>query len=195
MGIGSKCSSDENNIGRAAYGDKYVPLELLGDLNENEKALLLDAKERVHLVMTWLVKELVARRKAGGVAAEAPIVSRIYQVLSDGMLGYLNAIKLADTPFPFPYAQLNAVFCIINLVIFPAVVASKVNEVGMRAVLSFCGITMMYSINEVARELEDPYTAALGSHRNRLQAAKLQALFNARLLSFYHGASLSAVAS
>ena len=30
------------------------------------------------------------------------------QVLSDGMMHYLNALKVVDTPFPFPYAQLNA---------------------------------------------------------------------------------------
>merc|ERR1712107_929613 len=179
-------AAPENNLGRSSYCSRYPPLELLGGLGENEQALLLDARERVHLVMTWLVKELVARRKAGGIAAEAPVVSRIYQVLSDGLLGYLNAIKLTDTPFPFAYAQLNAVFCVINLTIFPTVVASKVTEPGMRAVLSFLGITMMYSINEVARELEDPFTAALGSYSNRLQAAKLQALFNTRLLAFYH---------
>ena len=37
--------------------------------------------EPCHLVYTWLVKELVLRRKAGGLAADAPIVSRIYQVM------------------------------------------------------------------------------------------------------------------
>jgi len=31
-------------------------------------------------VYTWLVKELVLRRKAGGIATDAPVVSRIYQV-------------------------------------------------------------------------------------------------------------------
>lgn len=185
--------SAETNLGRSPYESRYMPFELLGDMSENERAQLLDAKERVHLVMSWMLKEVVARRKAGGVAAEAPVVSRIYQVLSDGLLGYLNAIKLTDTPFPFAYAQLNAVFCVINLTIFPTVVASKVTEPGMRAALSFLGITMMYSINEVARELEDPFTAALGSYSNRLQAAKLQALFNTRLLAFYHSKPLSAV--
>ena len=47
------------------------------------------------------------------------------QVLSDGMLSYLGARKLADTPFPFPYAQLNAGFCLIILCLFPFVVAAK----------------------------------------------------------------------
>jgi len=42
------------------------------------------------------------------------------------MLNYLGARKLADTPFPFPYAQLNAGFCLVILCLFPFVVAAKV---------------------------------------------------------------------
>ena len=49
-----------------------------------------------------------------------------HQVLSDGMLNYLGARKLADTPFPFPYAQLNAGFCLVIRCLFPFVVAAKV---------------------------------------------------------------------
>ncbi len=44
------------------------------------------------------------------------------------MLNYLGARKLADTPFPFPYAQLNAGFCLVIMCLFPFVVASKVRE-------------------------------------------------------------------
>ena len=125
------------------------------------------------------------RRKAGGLAADAPIVSRVYQVLSDGMLGYLGARKLADTPFPFPYAQLNAGFCLVNLCLFPFVVAAKVQGVPMATTIAFLGVTMIYSLNEVARELEDPYTAELGSSANRLQAAAMHSDFNQRLLTFH----------
>ena len=39
--------------------------------------------------------------------------------------------------------------------------------------------------NQVARELEDPYTAELGSSANRLQAAAMHSDFNQRLLTFH----------
>jgi hypothetical protein len=29
----------------------------------------------------------------------------MYQELSNGMLGYNNALKVADVPFPFPYVH------------------------------------------------------------------------------------------
>ena len=50
-----------------------------------------------------------------GLGHDAPIVSRIYQVLSDGTLPYHAALKVVDTPFPFAYAQLNAFICLVNL--------------------------------------------------------------------------------
>ena len=37
----------------------------------------------------------------------------------------------------------------------------------------------------MARELEDPYTAELGSSANRLQAAAMHSDFNQRLLTFH----------
>ena len=39
------------------------------------------------------------------------MVSRVYQVLSDGTFWYLSALKVADTPFPILVAQLNAASC------------------------------------------------------------------------------------
>ena len=172
----------------------YPPLEVLGGISTAEARGVAASSERCHLVYTWLLKELVMRRKAGGLAADAPIVSRVYQVLSDGMLGYLGARKLADTPFPFPYAQLNAGFCLVNLCLFPFVVAAKVQGVPMATTIAFLGVTMIYSLNEVARELEDPYTAELGSSANRLQAAAMHRDFNERLLTFYRNSRGTAIA-
>jgi hypothetical protein len=101
-GAGCSCG------GLLAHATVYPKLRVLGGLSEGEMRCLCGNPERCHLVYTWLLKELVLRRKAGGLATDGPVVSRIYQVLSDGMLSYLGARKLADTPFPFPYAQLNA---------------------------------------------------------------------------------------
>jgi hypothetical protein len=71
------------------------------------------------------------------------------------------------------------------LCLFPFVVAAKVQGVVMATTIAFLGVTMMYSLNEVARELEDPYTAELGSSANRLQAAAMHSDFNERLLIFH----------
>ena len=35
-----------------------------------------------------------------------PVLSRVYQELSNGMLGFNQSLKLADVPFPFIFAQI-----------------------------------------------------------------------------------------
>jgi hypothetical protein len=117
------------------------------------------------------------------------VFSRVMQVLSDGMLHYLAALKLRDTPFPFPYAQANALFCLIHLALFPLVVSSKVEGVAMSAALSGFGVMMIYAVNEVARELEDPYGSAASCFGNALRLDYLNDLFLARLLVTFCGSS------
>ena len=169
------------------------PLLVIGGVHAAELGALRATEERVHLVMGALHRALVSRRKAGGLTTDAPVVSRIYQVLSDGMLAYLAALKLRDTPFPLPYAQINAYFCLVNLAFFPLVVASKVVSVAMVAAISCVGVTMMYAVNEVARELEDPYVgSSTGFTANMLMLAEMQDQFNERLLASVPGGAAGA---
>lgn len=171
---------------QAAYNAAHQ-IDVMGGVSDVELSLLSSSAERVHLVNGWLLRSLVVRRKEGGLATDGPVVSRIYQVLSDGMMWYLGALKIRDTPFPFPYAQLNATFCLINLCIFPLVACAKIESAPMAATVSGCAVTMMYTINEVARELEDPCSAGIaGSGANTLPVSLMQGAYNDRLVSCYH---------
>ena len=125
------------------------------------------------------------RRRAGGLNHDAPIVSRIYQVLSDGNLWYLNALKVCDTPFPLAYAQVSFVVCVVNLCFFPLIVADKVASLPLGACISFACVSLLFALNEVARDLESPLRSCLGvaPGANRLDASQLQALFNDRLIA------------
>ena len=38
--------------------------------------------------MAWLQQSIMERRRLGGIQADAPLLTRMYQLLSDGMLGY-----------------------------------------------------------------------------------------------------------
>jgi len=161
------------------------PIRLIGGVHQVERELLEASPQPVHLVLSWLQRLIIARRKAGGLAADAPIVSRIHQVISDGMLGYAQALKIVDTPFPFPYAQLNAVVCLVNLGLMPIIIADKVGNEVVAAFVAFFGLTILFSLNEVARDLEDPFTTELGVYlaANRLYGPALQAEFDERILA------------
>ncbi|GBG63956.1 hypothetical protein CBR_g39960 [Chara braunii] len=123
---------------------------------------------------------LVARRMEGGIREDAPIVSRIYQVISDGMLGFENAYKLANTPFPFPYAQ-----CVIILIYFHAIIVTPLVMVAwlqtpcLVGVMSLLSVLAYYMLNEVAREIEEPYRY----DPNNLPLSLFHHRFNARLVT------------
>ena len=133
---------DPANPALRKYYEQH-PLNVLGELDGRELAALRGSAEHVHLVMTWIVRACMRRRKEGGIPAEAPVFSRVVQVLSDGMLHYMAALKIRDTPFPFPYAQANALFCLIHLTLFPVVVSSKIEGLPMTSVLSGFGVSCL----------------------------------------------------
>jgi hypothetical protein len=88
-----------------------------------------------------------------------------------------------DTPFPFAYAQLNAAICFANLALFPVIVADKIASLPLAAAVSFLAIMFLFGLNEVARDLEDPFTTTLGFWlgANRLYAPLMQSHFDERL--------------
>ena len=169
-----------NSHGASAAG----PICLLGGLDPSERAVLQSSASRVHIVLGWLIRLIVRRRKSGGLAVDAPTTSRLHQFLSDGNMWYLSALKVCDTPFPFAYAQLNAIICFVNLALFPVIVADKVASLPLGAAVSFCAIFFIFGLNEVARDLEDPFTTTAGfPGTNRLHAPLMQAAFDDRLLA------------
>jgi predicted membrane chloride channel (bestrophin family) len=161
------------------------PIPVLGGVTAEERVRLRASRQRVHMVEAWLMRLLVRRRQRGGLSHDAPIVSRIYQVLSDGNLWYLGALKVCDTPFPLACAQVSFVVCVVNLCLFPLIVADKVASLPLGACISFACVALLFALNEVARDLESPLRSSLGvaPGANRLDVCTLQALFNDRLVA------------
>lgn len=87
--------------------------------------------------------------------APAPIVSRIYQVISDANLHFTDAIKIATTPFPFPYAQLLTFSLVIFTFSFGFFIEEIVEGVWVGRAVTVVSVWTYLTFNEVARELEE----------------------------------------
>lgn len=157
------------------------PLHVIGGVSPEEENALraVDLHTRVYLVMQWLTDCVVLQGKAKWFEVEGPIVSRIYQELSDGMLGFNQARKMSDVPFPFPYAQLVMILLLVYSLTVPIVMAAWLDSYWMVCGLTFVATWSYFAINEVNRDLEDPFLY----DPNDLPLTAFQADLNLRLQS------------
>jgi len=167
-------------------------LRILGCLSNEELTLLCqDSKGnevstlvRIAMVRSWIMRRLIARQKfepQGDLGKTSPpIVSRLYQVISDGYLGFSQAAKVTDVPFPFPYHNLIRILLWMYALLLPFLINSKIIHVYLRFAVNFLAVFAYFALCEVGDNLEDPF---LPYDPNELPLQAIQHTFNARLLS------------
>lgn len=134
-------------------------------------------------VMLHLVQSLITKAHDDSILKiPPPILSRVYQTISRGFVNLLNAKKITDTKFPFPYAQLIAGLMFLDTVLTPIMIGQAVRSKILAALLTFVPIFGMYSLNFIAAELEDPF----GIDANDLPLGKFQKEMNSCLLMLLH---------
>jgi len=153
--------------------------QTLNHLNDCSKNYGFNKVEvMLHLLQSMIVKAL----EDGILNIPAPICSRVFQTISRGFVNLLNAKKITDTSFPFPYAQLIAMLLFINIIFVPLHISVLVKSKVLAAMLSFVPIWGMVCANFIASELEDPF----GSDSNDLPLEHFQAEMNTCLLMLLH---------
>jgi len=132
------------------YAVKSVP-------TEQELEVLRRSSDRVGVVMYWIIHDLAAVSK--DLNTPPPIQSRMYQELSNGLLGFNQCMKVADVPFPFPYAQLLGLILVFFAIFIPVYVVCFTQNWVIGPVMSFLIFQGIWGINETAKELENPFGA------------------------------------
>lgn len=163
------------------------PIPVLGGISDNEHMFLARARgpsAKVNLTVNWL-SEFITREDLAGSFGKvgAPIVSRIHQFLSDGMVFYNHCRKTMFTPFPFPHAQISAIFVMTVLFMVPLLMDEYTNHNVIGAIFTFLTVTCLAGLHEVARELENPFRNV----PNEIPLLTLQAMFNEGLVALFAG--------
>ena len=116
------------------------PFRVIGGVSDSEIQMLQAARgpsAKVALCSMWL-QEFISREymagSTGGVAP--PIISRLYQFISDGNLGYNQARKIAYIPFPFPHAQITSLFILVVVAFIPILMLTFVTNEWLGVVLN-----------------------------------------------------------
>lgn len=134
-------------------------LGILAPLLE-EEATALQCKDqavpdRVIMVSEWISEDINTLTTL--VITPPPIVSRCYQELSNGMLGFNQSLKMADIPFPFPFSQLLEYLLVILTLIIPVYTARFTGGSVTTPVLAFVVTVSFWSLSEISRALENPF--------------------------------------
>ena len=164
-----------------------APLEVIGGVSQGEIDCLQRARgasAKVNLAWIWLMEFITREHLAGSTGAVGPpIISRIYQFLSDGCVGYNQARKISFIPFPFPHAQVSLLALLFLTFAVPFLTLEYVKERWIGSLLTFAVTECLFGLHEVARELENPFRNV----PNELPIMKLQAEFNEAVRQIYGG--------
>jgi len=178
--------------GHVIESHKLRKLRIIGKISKSEDGLLRETTNgddvgtlaRVGMVESWIMRRWVARQKFEPMGdmgnTSPPILSRLWQMISDGNLAFSQACKAAETPFPFPYQNLLRVFIWILVFLLPFFVNSQVFHTYARLVINFMAVFAYFALCEVGDNLEDPY---LAYDPNELPLQSIQHDFNTRLLA------------
>lgn len=146
------------------------PFRVIGGVSDSEIHMLQAARgpmAKVALCSMWL-QEFISREymagSTGGVAP--PIISRLYQYVSDGNLGYAQARKIAYIPFPFPHAQITSLFILVVVALIPILMLTFVANEYLGIALNIVTVMCFTGLHEVSRELENPFQNVPNGERN-----------------------------
>lgn len=163
------------------------PLEVIGGVSDAEIRFLQMARgpsAKTQLCWYWLT-EFVIREHLNGSTGKVgpPIISRVIQFLSDGMIFYNHARKIMFIPFPFPHAQISVIFVLVAIPAVAFLMDQFANNVILGSILSFLSVACLSGIHEVAREMENPFR----NIPNDIPVVTFQAQFNEALIVMYSG--------
>lgn len=166
------------------------PLRVIGGVSDAEIRFLQMARgpyAKTQLCWQWLSEFIIREHLAGSLGEVGPpIISRIVQFLGDGMIYYNYARKIMFIPFPFPHAQLSAIYVLVAVPAVAFLMDQYTEDLWTGCVLTFLTVTALSAIHEVARELENPFRNV----PNEIPVATLQAQFNEALVTMYAGKSV-----
>jgi predicted membrane chloride channel (bestrophin family) len=135
-----------------AWENSFVVSSLPSD---EELAVLDRSEDRVQVIVTWIIGSL--SHLATELDTPPPIQSRIYQEISNAMVGFENCSKIADVPFPFPYAQLLSLLVCGFFLITPVAVACFTRSFYAGPIFTVLVASAICTVNEVAERLENPF--------------------------------------
>jgi len=158
--------------------EKWMTIDRSG-IDIPSMSYLAQKTEKCEILFQWIQRLIIENIASGVVCAAPPIVSRIFQDLSLGIVNVNSAKKIKEVPFPFPYAQMATTMLIIFSIVAPLSLSIYADSVLVAGLMTFISVTIYWCIDYIAAELEMPF----GSDDNDLPMLEFQNHMNNSLKS------------
>jgi len=133
------------------------PLVVIGQPSDEERSLLIQSESKIDLVHSWIIEAVSCASLQGFLLTQPPILSRVYQELSNGMLGFNQGYKIALVQFPFAFAQMLTLFLVAFLFACPIAVYVFTGGEFLTPALTLFTVLGFWGIHEIAVEIENPF--------------------------------------
>lgn len=138
--------------------DKDRAFEIISTtgIESESLAFLSESPDKVEVLLQWIQRSTVLNMYNGVLPIPPPVMSRAFQEISRGIVNLQNARKIADFPFPFPYAQTSIVMLLLHWVTCP-LIASLMLQRYLATLACFVAVFFLWCINFIALQLESPF--------------------------------------
>lgn len=140
---------------------------------------LAESTEKCEVILQWIQRLVVDASQSGVLPIAPPILSRVFQELSRGIVNFNNARKITDVPFPKPYTFMIKIMLAIQWFVTPLVAATVTDSCWLAGAMSMITVFAFWSTVHIAAEIENPY----GDDANDLPLVEYQLCFNRSLLT------------
>merc|ERR1719503_246741 len=130
--------------------------------------------ERCQVLLQWLQRLIIEADEDKTLKVAPPILSRVYQELSRGIVNLDNVAKIKQVSFPFPYAQMIAVMMIVHWITTPILASQAISSWFWAMFMTFVTVSAFWSLFYIANEIEQPF----GKDANDLPVSEMQAEMN-----------------
>lgn len=111
--------------------------------------------ERPEIVSYWITHDFAEASK--DLDIPPPIQSRVYHELSISMNLFSQCVKIADIPFPLPFAQLLDILLLVFIMSGAVYIGFFTRSYYVGPVMAFFVFEGIWGLNELAKTLENPF--------------------------------------
>mmetsp|Transcript_55988 Transcript_55988/g.130904 ORF Transcript_55988/g.130904 Transcript_55988/m.130904 type:complete len:445 (+) Transcript_55988:132-1466(+) len=148
----------------------------VGGIEQASLEYLQLIRDKEEVIQQWIQRVVVLRMYDGVLPVPPPVISRVFQEMSRGIVNLQNARKIADFPFPYPLAQVSMLLLVIHWSLMPfisSMLLLPLNGAGMSFAVTFS----VWCVHFTALQLESPF----GDEPNDLPMDQMMADYNQSL--------------